>query len=186
MKATEATTYRSLMSHINTVSERLNNLRLQSATGKKLSAPSDQPAAIRPVLLDRSQLTASDCYIEANYKALERVNTMDSHFSQMEDLMTRVKEITIAANNGSLNQADLASYAMNVAQIREELFSTANSQINGQYLFAGFSDDVTPFTANPASVSGVDYRGDSRNIKLEIGPDNRVTVNHDGNSLFLG
>ena len=149
MKATDATTYRSLMGNINRVSDRLNDLRLQSATGKKLTTASDQPSAVRPVLLNRSQITSSDRYIEASNKALDRVDAMDSHFAQMEDLLVRAKEITLAANNASVSQADRESYANAVAQLKEELFTTANAEVGGRYLFAGFSDDAAPFADDP-------------------------------------
>ncbi len=186
MKATDATTYRSLMGNINRVSDRLNDLRLQSATGKKLNTASDQPSAVRPVILNRSQISSSDRYIEVSKKALDRTDAMDSHFAEMEDLLVRAKEIGIAANNATVSQSDRALYANEVAQLKEELFSTANAQVNGQFLFAGFEDDAAPFTSDPSSINSVAYQGDSRSMELEIGPGSRVDVNRSGTSLFLG
>jgi flagellar hook-associated protein 3 FlgL len=186
MKATTATTYRSLLGNINRVSDRLNDLRLQSATGKKMTTASDQPTAVRPVLLNRSQMASSARQIEASQKALDRVDTMDSHFSSMEDLLQRAKEIALAANNSSVSQADRNSYANEVVQLKAQLLTTANAQVGGQYLFAGFADDAAPFASNPTSINSVAYQGDSRDMELEIGPNARVTVNHTGSSLFLG
>ncbi len=186
MKATDATTYRSLMSNISQISDTLNNLRLQSATGKKLTTASDQPTSVRPVIQNRSQTASTDRYIEVSETALDKVDTMDSQFASMEDLLVRAKEIAIAANNASVSDADKLSYASEVASLKEELLSAANAQYNGQYLFAGFSDDAVPFSSDSNSINGVAYQGDSRTQELEIGPGSRVSVNQTGSSVFLG
>ena len=56
MKSTQATTYRTLNSELNRLNGSLDTLRSQAATGKKLLRPSDDPAAIRPVLSARTDI----------------------------------------------------------------------------------------------------------------------------------
>ncbi|RMF48121.1 MAG: flagellar hook-associated protein 3, partial [Deltaproteobacteria bacterium] len=56
MRATMGTTYRSLIGNLNRINYRLEDLRVQAASGKKLQRPSDDPSAIRPTLFARSDI----------------------------------------------------------------------------------------------------------------------------------
>ncbi|MFO7767136.1 MAG: hypothetical protein R6V33_11950, partial [Pelovirga sp.] len=96
MKATQVTTYRSLQSFLDRTSDRLSTLQLQAATGKKLNRPSDDPTAISPVLSARTQIQASDRYIETIDTGLDRINNMDGYLDGMQNTMVRLKEIAIA------------------------------------------------------------------------------------------
>ena len=149
MRATQTTTYRSLQSFLDRTSDRLQELQLAAATGKKLNRPSDDPTAISPVLSARTQIMASDRYIETIESGLDRIENMDGYFDSIENTLVRAKEIGIAAINGSLSAADMETYADEISQLRDSLLADANAQVDGKYLFAGFAEEDPPFTVNP-------------------------------------
>ena len=97
MRATQTTTYRSLQSFLDRTSDQLQKLQLQAATGKKLNRPSDDPTAISPVLSARTQIQTSDRYVETIESGLDRIGNMDGYLDSMENIMVRVKEISIAS-----------------------------------------------------------------------------------------
>ncbi|NOQ42360.1 MAG: flagellar hook-associated protein 3 [Desulfuromusa sp.] len=190
MRATQTTTYRSLQSFLDRTSDRLADLQLQTATGKRVNRPSDDPTAISPILSARTQIQASDRYIETIESGLDRTDGADGYLDSIENTLVRLKEISIATVNGSLSQTDLATYANEVHQLRESLIADANAQMDGKYLFAGFSEKTAAFTLNPnypaTESNPVNYNGDYGSLEFEIAPNELIEVNLTGNSLMLG
>jgi len=191
MRATQTTTYRSLQSFLDRTSDRLANLQLQAATGKRVNRPSDDPTAISPILSARTQIQTSDRYIETIESGLDRTDAADGYLDSIENTLVRIKEISIASVNGSLSQTDMETYANEVSHLRESLLADANAQIDGKYLFSGFMEQTRPFgPANPAlpisSTNPVVYAGDFGAVEFEIAPNELIEVNITGNSLMLG
>ena len=183
MKSTQATTFRSLKSELGSINNRLEDLRNQAATGKKLIRPSDDPAAIRPVLSARTQIRATDRFIESLSTSLDRLENQDTYLDQAENLLVSAKETAINAINGAMSQSDLNTLADQVSYIKTEMMSVANAQVGGQYIFAGFEEDTVPFVENGDVVS---YQGDSNIKRLETSPGEYVQTNLDGAKLFMG
>jgi len=197
MKATQGTTYRMLGSRLNDLSLQLEEFRKIGATGKKLNKPSDDPASIRPVLNTRKQLSNVDRYMETMGQALDKMQAADGHLEHVENIMQRVKEISINVVNGSLNNEDRSVLADEIVNLRRELLDAANGKVDGKYLFSGYEESTKPFEENPAYDPALYnpadhttwpylYRGDENSTRLEIGPDEKMQVNLTGNDLFLG
>jgi len=197
MKATQATTYRSLQAFLDRTTNRLQTLQLQAATGKKLNRPSDDPTAISPVLSARTQIQAADRYIETIATGLDRINNMDGYLDGIGNTMIRLKEIAIAGVNGALSLVDMQTYASEVNQLRESLLADVNASVDGKYLFAGFEEKRPPFILNPAydpalyqpaddATWPVIYQGDTGVVEFEIAPNELITVNLAGDRLMQG
>lgn len=191
MRATQATTYRSILFNLKTVSNRLSDLQLMSATGKRITKPSDDPSAIRPMLHARSEITSAERYQSTMASGLDRINSMDGHFEAMDNVLMRVKEIALASINETLDAQNRLTYAEEVSQFSNELFDSANAQLDGKYLFSGYMVHDKPFVENPAYDPVLDprpvlYQGDDGVFKIEIGPGEQVQINVTGNEMLLG
>ncbi len=197
MKATQGTTYRMLNSRLNDVTTQLEELRNIGATGKKLNKPSDDPAAIRPVLNTRKQISNVDRYLETMGQALDTMQSTDAHLAHVENIMVSVKETAINAANGSLDSESLQVLSDKVGHLQQELLDAANATVDGKYIFAGYEEDTLPFTANPGYVAGAydpniaatwpfTYNGDANSTNLEITPGEQIQVSLTGNDLFFG
>jgi len=197
MKATQGTTYRMLGSRLNDVALQLEELRSIGATGKKLNKASDDPAAVRPVLNTRKQISNIERNLETMGQSLDTMQATDGHLEHVENIMQRAKEIMTNGINGSLNNDDLTVLADEMAQLRKELLDSANGSVDGKFLFAGYEEDTIPFVENPAydpalydpndsSTWPYLYQGDENATSLEITSGERITVNLTGNDLFFG
>lgn len=180
MRATLTTTYRSLLANLTTTSTRLEELRVQAATGKRVSKPSDDPSAIRPILDTRGQIRASERFLRTLGTAGDRLGILDTHLERVENIMVRAKETLVYAGNGSLSRADLQTLGNQMRQMKEELLAVANANVDGKYIFSGFSEDVRPY---PTGTPG-EFNGDDNKIELEIGPGEKVAVNLTGSEIF--
>jgi len=197
MKATQGTTYRMLGSRLDDVAKQLEVLRKIGATGKKLNAPSDDPAAIRPVLNTRKQISNVDRYMETMGKSLDTMQAADGHLEHVENIMQRAKEIMTNSINGGLNADDRTVLADELSQLRKELLDAANGTVDGKYLFAGYEEDTKPFSENPIyDKDAYDpavpatwpyfYNGDGNATSLEISTGEELEVNLTGSDLFFG
>ncbi|AJF07571.1 flagellar hook-associated protein FlgL [Geoalkalibacter subterraneus] len=179
MRATLTTTYRSLLANMTQSNTRLEELRLQAATGKKVTKPSDDPSAIRPMLNARGQIRASDRFLDTMGIAGERLDVLDTHLERVESVMVRAKETLVYAGNGSLSEADLKTLGNQMQLMKDELLALANSSVDGKYLFSGFKEDTPPYSGDPVA-----YAGDNEAFELEIGPGEKVKVNLTGEEVF--
>lgn len=181
MRATLSSTYRSLLSNLDKNSNRLNDLRVMGATGKRMAKSSDDPSGIRPVVNARGQIRSSERFQQTMGTAMDRINTMDSQLGELSNLMIRAKELLVGAGNATMSDADFRVYGQQARLLKDELVAIGNTQINGKYIFAGYAEGTVPFDGTP----GV-YSGDAGTIEFEIGPNEKVAVNLTGNNLFLG
>lgn len=197
MRVTDNSTYRLMQSNLQRIDNDLINLRLQGVTGLKMNSPSDDPSAIRPVLETRTQLVQNSRYIETMGQSTDLMEATDGFLNQTENLLVRAKEIAINAVNGSYSNEDLQTLGDEVSELRNELLQTANAQVNGKYIFAGYNDQNAPFSENPAydpalydasdvTTWPVLYHGDHHPLELEITPGEFIESNLTGNALFLG
>ncbi|MDY6849697.1 MAG: flagellar hook-associated protein FlgL [Thermodesulfobacteriota bacterium] len=180
MRATLTTTYRSLLANMTQSNTRLEELRLQAATGKKVTNPSDDPSAIRPMLHARGQIRASDRFLDTMGIAGERLDVLDTHLERVESVMVRAKETLVYAGNGSLSDNDLKTLGAQMRLMKDELLALANSSVDGKYLFSGYKEDTQPYPTGTPIV----YDGDDGEINLEIGPGEKVKVNLTGEEVF--
>ena len=181
MRTTTTSVYRSMQLNIARAENELNRLYLH--TEKKVNVASDDPSAVRAIENARSQITMSDRYIENIETVQDGMDIVDGYLDTVENIMQRIQEITTAAINSSLSDADAVTYADEVATLKEQLVDVANTQVNGKYLFAGFTDDTQPFSVD--AVSGdVSYDGTTDIKYVEVGPGETVQSNLTGDVLF--
>jgi len=197
MKVTHSSTYRLMNSNLNRITNTLQDLRNQGASGLKVEKPSDDPTAIRPILTARTEIRHTERYLETMGTSYDKMQATDSHLAHVENILQRVKEIGIASVNGSLSDPDLQTLADEVVQLKEELLAAANTQINGKYIFSGYSETTQPFVENLSYAAGsydpnnsntwpYTYQGDPNHTELEITPGETIQVNATGNELFMG
>lgn len=184
MKVTNNMTYRLMQSEMNQITNRLYDLRQAASSGKKFNQPSDDPSAVRPVLNYTTQIKANQRYQENMGMALNKLKAQDSHLDHTENLLVKVQNHTIHAINGSLNQSDKETLADQVKQMKNELLATANAQLNGRHLFAGYEEEAPPFTMDKNGK--VSYQGDDKIQNVEIAPGEKLGVSIPGRELFLG
>ena len=197
MKATEGTTYRMLQSNLGRITTRLEDLRVQGATGIKLNKASDAPSAIRPVLTARTQIMHNERYLETMGVTSDKMQSTDGHLNHVENVLQRVKEITINSINSAMSLSDMQTFADEVSNLKSELLDAANAKVDGKFIFSGYAENTRPFVANPSYDPALydvansltwpyTYEGDPNPTELEITPGEKLEVNLTGNDLFMG
>lgn len=197
MKVTDSSTYRLLRTNLDRNEASLQELYFQGSTGLKLNKASDDPSSLQPVLGTRNQITLAERYLETMGVASDKMESTDGFLGTVENVLQRAKEISIAGINDGMSQTDLDSLANEVSELSQQLLATANSQIDGQYIFAGYSVSEQPFVENPdfdvelydesdMSTWPVQYQGDSNRTRLEVDEGQYLDTTITGNELFSG
>ena len=134
----------------------LSNLQNELSSGKKITSPSDDPAAAAAAERALTRLNR----IATDQRALDaQKNTITNAESTLGDVVTALQSIrTLVVNAGDAVQtaADRKTIAEQISGLRDQIFTLANSKdSNGMPLFAGLGSSLTPFVG--PNSSGPDY-----------------------------
>ncbi|HZZ39761.1 MAG TPA: flagellar hook-associated protein 3 [Acidobacteriaceae bacterium] len=130
------------------------------ASGSRVNALSDDPVAVGENVLLSAQIAGDVTFSQTAASTQSRLQVSDSVLSTVVSQLTTATSLATEANNGTLNATDLGAIGDQLAGIRDEVLSLANSTYMGQYIFAGSQGNTTPFALNASAPSGVQYQGD--------------------------
>ncbi len=155
----------------------------QVASGKRIQTPADDPvASVRILGIERAQSQLEQYGRNAGIAA-DRLGLGEQSLSDVGTLLQRVHELTVKANNGSLDDVSLKSIATELRSRAQELMEIANRQdSNDEYLFAGYSSGTRPFSD---AGSGVTYGGDQGVRQLQISSSQKIADSFQGQRVFM-
>jgi flagellar hook-associated protein 3 FlgL len=156
----------------------------QLSTGKRVLTPADDPSAAASILSLNQSVSLTQQYLRNSKVAQTRLSLEDTSLSGASDILQRVHELAVQANNGTMSAADRRAIAAEVSQLAQQLQGLGNTtDASGDYLFAGFKSTTQPFTDNGAG--SIVYNGDQGTRSLQIGPQRQVEVGDSGASVFM-
>jgi flagellar hook-associated protein 3 FlgL len=162
----------------------LSKTQLQMSTGRRILTPADDPAGSAAILDLGKTVEATEQYQRNADMARGRLELEEGTLASVGDLLQRVRELAIQANNDSQTGETRRSIAVELRNLREQLMGLANTQdANGEYLFAGSLGNVRPF-ADDAAGAAV-YSGDHITRFLQIGPTQQVADRDPGVDVFM-
>lgn len=180
MRVTEGTMANNSLANLQRVRERIEQLYQEVSTGVKISRPGDDPLSAQQILDLNGLLEDGEQYAKNISTGTTYLSAMESALSGMGDAVVRVKELALNAANGTLGADDRVSVRQEVQQLKEQLITLGNSQVNGRYVFSGFRNDTPPFDANGA------YSGGDGDLRIQIDRTNTISVNYTGDKLLNG
>ena len=167
---------------INLAQENLSRTQQQVSTGHRVNTASDDPIAATEILRTTSSLANNTQYIANQSAATQLLGLSDSTLGQVGDLLQSVRTTLVASNNGALSDSDRAALATELNSRLDSLVSLANTKDgNGQFLFAGFRNDTTPFSR---TTGGVAYSGDDGNRVVQVSATRQIGATVNGADLF--
>jgi len=167
--------------------QKLAKLQEQISTGVRLNKPSDDPAAAAKVL-ELEQSVSLNLQYQSNINLAEqRLARQDAVLANYDNLLIRVRELAIQANNAPVDAVSRNAIAAEIDQRLNELLSLANTiDANGDYLFAGYQNNSAPFTATTTgSRDHVNFNGDDGVRALQISQFRQLAVDIPGQEIFM-
>ena len=162
----------------------LANTQQQLATGQRILKPSDDPSASTRVLELNQVIDTNKQYQRNSNYAETRLKLEETVLGEVGDVLQRVRELAVRANNDSLSAGDRNAIAIEVRTNIDAMLQLANSKdATGEYLFSGTMTGTRPFT--DAGGGNYTYDGDQVVRSLQIGPTRQVSVGDAGDEVFM-
>ena len=172
---------------------RLSDTQEKLSTGRQINRPSDSPTGTNDAMRMRAQIAADDQHARNAQDGLAWMGTTDSTMQSMLDEVRRARDLLVQASSTGSNGPDaLAAIGSELGQIKESLFSLANTQYLGRPVFGGTTGPDPATGDNPAYVKTTDasgaqvvaFRGDTGQVTRRIGTGVDVAINVVGPSAF--
>jgi flagellar hook-associated protein 3 FlgL len=142
------------------------------SSGKTILEPSDNPYGASQVIDLQSQLDGLSSYESNAQDGISWENTASTAMSSMGQVAQRVRELLVQGANGTYNQGDLETMALQVEQLTESLKQDANTQYAGQYVFSGTATTTAPYEQG----AGDEYQGNAETVSRAVGPGATITI----------
>ena len=154
MRISTANAYQTSLDSLMDRQVSLSGTQEQMTTGKRVNRASDDPAAAaraERALASEQRATASQRAVDASNTAM---TLTESALGDATDLLQQVREALVSAGNASYSDAERASKANEIADLRKQLLAVANrTDGSGTYLFGGQGASSPPFADVPGGVT---------------------------------
>jgi len=132
-----------------------------------------------------TQIAQDDTFTQTAGTTEGRLQVADTALGSVVSQLTKAISLATEANNGTVNATNLVGISNQLAGIRGEVLSLANTSYLGSYLFAGSQSATTPFTLDEATTPAVaTYSGDSKTTALATPSGQSIQLNVPGGQIF--
>ncbi len=167
-----------LNSHLQSTQNRMREMQVAIATGKRAQRYSELAGDTGPLLHARDSQRRAAAFVSTNTTTRDRIATMDTAIGNVADIAERARTLLIQRLDPSLGtNVPLDS---EVDSMLQEVAAQLNKRLGDRYLFAGSRTDTAPVelpaTVNgPADVTDI-YRGDD--VRLAVRAAEAVEISY--------
>ncbi|MFI2753192.1 flagellar hook-associated protein FlgL [Cellulomonas sp. P22] len=161
---------------------KMADLQAKMSGGKKVTVPSDDPAAASDMLRLRGEQRQQTQFARNADDGNAWLTTVDSALVTTLSTMRRARDLVVQGGNGSLGDVSREALAAELEGLRDTLMEQANTSYLGRSVFAGTSDAGVAFTSDYTFTGKV--AGASTSVERRIGEATTVRVDSDGSAVF--
>lgn len=162
----------------------LTKIHEQMTTGRRLTAPSDDPAATARIMEIDEFLTTTTQYQKNSDFATSRLGHEEAALTSVTDALQRVRELVVQGNNTVLGDRERGYLADEIDQHLRLILQQANSQdASMEYIFAGFKTQSPPFSQD--GTGAVSYVGDQGRRMLQVSAARQIQSGDSGHDVFM-
>lgn len=172
------------VSRFGKLNEEIQSLQNKISTGKNIVQASDDP--IGAVNLSGLQQVKERFgqYSRNADNAINRLTIADTALQSVTTLMVRAKELAIQAANDTFGAQDREALALELEEMKNELFSVANStDSSGAFIFGGYHTNTQPFQKD--NDLNIVYKGDRGTNAVSVSETRTIGTTLDGGSVFM-
>ncbi len=167
------------------IQQRSQRAQMQLTTGLKINAVSDAPDKIADLWQTRSSLNQVQ-QVQANLGRVQtEVNTAESVLQSAVTLLERAQTLGTQGANALTDASTRQNLADELGSVLQQLVSTANTTVEGRYIFSGDNDQQAPYTIDmtqPYPVSA--YQGSPSTRQIQAPDGSLFTVGATAQQIF--
>jgi flagellar hook-associated protein 3 FlgL len=176
-----------LVSSLDQTQANEQQLTAELSSGVSINSLSQNPVASGENVVLLNQIQQDDSFTTSSSLVSGQLQVADSALGSVVSELTSAISLATSANNGTMNSSNVKSIGAQIAGILSEVTTLANTNYEGQYIFAGAQTSTTPFTTTTSSTAPTTtYNGDSDVNYLETPTGQKIQLNVPGNQIFLG
>jgi hypothetical protein len=157
---------------------RLEQVLEEARLSNDLSDPNPYPSL-------HSIIEINNSYIHASQSALRWLNNYETILRELQDLLSKALALAESRRSNDLGTTKWDLLHIEFASILDQVVNLVNSQIDGDYIFAGSRLNVKPFSLD-RNQNLVIYHGDDNEIVRYVRPRTTVKLNINGQTTFIG
>jgi flagellar hook-associated protein 3 FlgL len=162
-------------------------LTAELSSGVSINSLSENPVAAGENVLLLNQIQQDDSFTQSASLVTGQLQVADSTLGSVVSQLTQALSLATSANNGTMNASDVQAVSSQISGILDEVESLANTNYQGQYIFAGGQTAASPFTTNTGSSPAVTtYNGDQGVNYLSTPNGQKIQLNVPGSQIFQG
>jgi len=154
MRVTTKMLTQSLINNVNVNLQNMEDYQNQLSSGKRIAKPSDDPIATAQLLSAKSAMKAQEQYRHNMEDASGWLNTTDGALEQANDVLQRIRELTVAGSTGTLPADSMGALADEVDNLLAEMVQVANTNYAGRFIFGGGKTGTPPYTITDKDSEG--------------------------------
>ncbi|MDR3170548.1 MAG: flagellar hook-associated protein 3 [Treponema sp.] len=173
--------------------EGLANIQAKIAGQTKIKELRDDPLAASHAVRYESYLARLERFEQNTLYARDHFNQTDTYLKQVNDVLQRIRELSVQGANGTMVPEDMKYMAVEVNELLKDIVAVANAVgPDGRQLFAGDKAFTEPFRIVEGMVEGggenmvvrVEYRGAGASRKTEVTDGTYSTLDIGGGEAF--
>ena len=168
---------------MSTLQNQLATTQAQLASAKQVLSPSDAPDQAAAIQRLKGEIQRQDSHADTLEVALRRYSAEETAITSANDIVVRLKELSLQAANDTYGPTDRQALAVEMQALRNQLLSLGNSRDDtGNYLFSGTRVSTPPFAEN--ADGGVSYMGDQTRTRIPAGVERDVAYTRSGTDVM--
>lgn len=178
MRVANKAIYDSVKYNLGSISEELNKANEIVTTGKRINNLSDDPVGLTQSLNVRSTLSSIEQMGRNISYGNSWLTVSENALTSVQNIIADTKVLCIQMANATIGSDQRSSAAGTVQNMLDEIVSLGNTDVAGNYIFAGSKTDTIPFDQDGT------YNGDNNPFAIKISKNSTVEVGSDGGAVF--
>ena len=157
-------------------------LQLQVSSGRRITQPEDDPAAVGRVLNLQSEQRELAQYTSNASRALTLVQTSFSGLQGLKKVSDRAGELA-TLGTGAMSSDSMRTYGNEVDQLIEQALQLGNTRSGGDYIYGGTAVDAPPFVATrdaDGKILSIAFNGNTDQATIPLSEATSVTPSTSG------
>lgn len=178
MRVANKAIYDSVKYNLGSIYEELNKANEIATTGKRINNLSDDPVGLTQSLNIRSNLASIEQMGRNISYGNSWLTASESAMTSVQNIISDTKVLCIQMANAAIGPQQRSWAAGTVQNMLDEIVSLGNTDVAGNYIFAGSKTDTVPFDQDGT------YNGDNNPFSIKISKNSTVEIGSDGQAVF--
>jgi len=185
MRVSTSQLYQQMAAHMSQAASELATMQGKVASGLNYNKPSEAPEIVARAVALESRIKGFANDVESVAKVKLGIDTQASALETSQNLMARLKELSLQGASGQFTQSERNSMAVEVSSLKASLLGLANARDpDGRYVFAGTRSSAAPYSQE--ADGSVSYNGSGSPLRVHLADAGYEDASVAGPSVWQG